>query len=92
MKKVVYSIHWYKKTEKETVKIKGVGYISDTDLLILATSKDNSPYLKVYEDCIRYCNPIINKKDQFKGCFTQIEKYEDLEYERTYYLWYMLIA
>ena len=49
MKKVVYSV--VKNLKNEQIKLTGVGYITDTDLLTVATSKDNKPYIRVYEDC-----------------------------------------
>ena len=91
MKKVVYSVTSYKKKEKEKVKIKGVGYISDTDLLILAISKDNNPYIRVFEDCIKYCHQ-INNSDAYKGPYYEMDEYEGHDYQRTFYIWYKLLA
>ena len=46
MKKVVYNITRYR--QHELIKISGLGYITDTDLIIACTSKEGKPYIRVF--------------------------------------------
>ena len=49
MKKVVYSVIRFGRTEN--FQMKGVGYITDTDLVIACVSKNQKPYsnrIKIY--------------------------------------------
>ena len=57
MKKVVYSVTRYRK--EEMLKLSGLGYITDTDLIIACVSQKGKPYIRVFEDCIKNCYPII---------------------------------
>ena len=49
MKKVYYSVKRYKRNEM--IEQKGVGYITDTDLVIACISQNSKPYIRVFEDC-----------------------------------------
>ena len=51
MKKVVYSIK--KAGRNEDFQLKGIGYMTDEDLIIACISKTNKPYIRVFEDCIK---------------------------------------
>ena len=62
-KKVKYSLIKYIKGKP--YKITGYGKIDEENLY----TKN-----KTYEDCIRYCNKIINTDNQYKGSFTQYEE------------------
>lgn len=78
----------------------GVGYITETDLLIPALSKNGKPYIRVFEDCIKHCHKIVNEADEYKGTFWELREvefevrngsgYEKREIEITYYIWYKL--
>ena len=59
MKKVVYSVTRYRK--EEMLKLSGLGYITDTDLIIACVSQKGKPYIRVFEDCIKNCYPIPGK-------------------------------
>ena len=88
MKKVVYSVT--RLTKEENIKTSGIGYITDTDLLTVATTKDNKPYIKVFEDCLKYCHQVSNKETEFKGTYYEVAEYEGHEYQKTFYIWYKL--
>ena len=45
MKKVVYSVTRVGRTEN--FQMKGVGYITDTDLVIACVSKNQKPYIDI---------------------------------------------
>ena len=90
MKKVVYSV--VRNLKNEQIKLTGVGYITDTDLLTVATSKDNKPYIRVYEDCLRYCHKVNGKENEFKGTYYEVAEYEGHDYQKTFYIWYKLAA
>lgn len=99
MKKVVYSISKVNKDEKK----KGVGYLVEGNLLIPATSQKGNAYIKVFEDVTKYCHPVINTTDEFKGympvSYENIQvfnkeqnRYDTLDYvEVTYHIWYKLV-
>ena len=94
MKKVIYSVTKYGKYE---TKLTGIGYVIDEDLVIAAISKSGKPYVRVFEDCIRYCNKIQGKTDEFKGNITEIMEveletkngnYDTREIEVEYGIWF----
>ena len=64
MQKVVFSVI---KAGKNENRMSGVGYITDTDLLIPALSKNGKPYIRVFEDCIRNCHKVPNENNEYKG-------------------------
>ena len=53
MKKVYYSVTRYGK--KNVDSMSGVGYITDEDLIIACSSKEQKPYIRVFEDCLKDC-------------------------------------
>ena len=67
MEKVIYSVT--KVTKQENFKISGTGYITDTDLITTCMSKKNTPYIRVFEDCIKDCHLVDKTTDQFKGSY-----------------------
>ena len=67
MKKVRYSVSKYQKGGPLTMS--GTGYITDTDLVIACTNKYGKLYVRIFEDALKYCCPIINKNNEFKGNF-----------------------
>lgn len=97
MKKVVFSVI---KAGRNENRMSGVGYITETDLLIPAISKNGKAYIRVFEDCIRYCHKIANENEEYKGTFYELRevefevrngsRYEKREVEITYYIWYKL--
>ena len=103
MKKVIYSIT--KLGRVENIKITGVGYITDEELIIAQVSKrTGKAYIKTF-DCIKNCHPVVNTTGEFKGAHYEIHEcqfetktssgestgYETREIEVTYYIWYKLV-
>ena len=96
MKKVTFSI---KKRNGE--KTTGVGYITEEDLLIPAISnKTNKPYIRVFEDCLKYLNKIIGKTNEYQGIYEMIincdltdeqGRITTKELPISYYIWYKII-
>ena len=99
MKKVAYSV-----SKRNGVgKLKGIGYLAEDDLFILAFSKEeNKPYIKVIEDAGKQCFP--NGKDgEFSGTVTELyenvpihnrekERYETRDcIEVEYSVWYKYV-
>ena len=74
MKKVVYSVTRYGKTGQ--TKVTGLGYITDTDLIIACQSKENKPYIRVFEDCIKDCHPIPYKPGEHTGGYYEIRDFD----------------
>ena len=72
MKKVVYSVSRYRK--EEIVKLTGLGYITDTDLIIACVSQKGKPYIRVFEDCVKDCYPVPGKPGEFKGSTYEIRE------------------
>lgn len=69
MDKIIYSIT--KIGKKENTKITGIGYATDTDIVVACTSaKSSKPYIRVFEDAVKHCNPVSST--EFKGFFTEI--------------------
>ena len=97
MKKVGYSVT--KVGRFENTKTTGVGYISDSDLFIACSSKNNKPYIRAFEDCVKNCHPVNGKDDEFKGAYYEIREiefekngsYETREVEINYYIWYKIL-
>lgn len=97
MKKVIYSVT--KIGKKENKKITGYGYITDKDLITSLLTNDNKPYVRIFEDALKYCHNILNTTDQFKGVITEYQSVEftredgskeTREIEVTYLIWYKL--
>ena len=88
MKKVVFSVI---KAGKNENRMSGSGYITETDLLIPAISKNGKPYIRVFEDCLRYCHKYPTKtkntrvqstnfmKSSLKHVTVQATKHEKLK-------------
>lgn len=94
MKKVIYSVARY---GKNVSKITGVGYISEDSLIIAAVSKNNKPYVRVFEDCIKHCHKVRDKTDEFQGVITEFyeidvetknNNYDTREIEVEYNIWF----
>ena len=100
MKKVIYSISRYKKGE--IIKMTGIGYITDKDLIIACISQKGKPYIRVFEDALQYCYKNTAKEDEFNGSIVEykeieVEKetsghvsLETIEIEIEYNIWYKL--
>ena len=76
MKKVVYGISRYR--NNDVAKLTGVGYITDEDLIIACLSKNQKPYLRVFEGCVRQAKAIDGRDNEFKCNFYEIK---EIEYE-----------
>ena len=72
MKKVVYSVTRYRKDDID--KIAGLGYITDTDLVIACMSRADKPYIRVFDGCVKHCQPISDKPGEFKGSHYEIRE------------------
>ena len=65
MQKVVYSVAKVNRDEK----LKGIGYLSEGNLLIAATSKNGKPYIRVFEDVTKSCHSSLHSEDVYKDYF-----------------------
>ena len=96
MKKVIYSVSRYRKGDIE--KTTGIGYVTDSDLVIACMSKNGKPYIRVFADCVKKCFPVKDRSNEFKGyhnefCDIEVEKngsMETREIELEYNIWYRL--
>ncbi len=98
MKKVVYSVTRYVKGELE--KISGLGFITDTDLIVACMSKAGKPYIRVFDDCVKNCPEIIGKPGEHKGAHYEIREIEvtkddgskdTREVELNYKIWFKFV-
>ncbi|MCM1220793.1 MAG: hypothetical protein NC548_40510 [Lachnospiraceae bacterium] len=99
MNKVVYSVSKVNSDKK----LKGLGYLVDSDLLIPAISSKGNPYIRIIDEVTKHCHPVDKEKTEFKGYVTlayenihvfnkEKDRYETLDYvETTYYVWYKLV-
>ncbi|MBQ4444276.1 MAG: hypothetical protein II896_06460 [Clostridia bacterium] len=85
MKKVVFTVI---KVGKENVKTSGVGYITDTDLVTAQTSKAGKPYIRVYEDCLKYCHQVPGTDNEYKGAFWELYEIDRRTVNVNYYINY----
>ena len=85
MKKVVYSITKLGKTEN--TKFKGVGYVTDEELITAGISKNNKPYIRIY-DCVKDCHLIPGTTDEFRDSYYEIVEYDGRDIEVYYYIWF----
>lgn len=100
MKKVVFSIS--NARSRSDKKLSGFGYVSEGNLLCPCVSKNNKPYIRVFNDVEKICKPISGKTDEFKGYttmyFTEVPVYREkdgsydmLDIEVEYKIWYKLV-
>lgn len=74
MKKVVYSIS--RLNRFGNTKMTGVGFITESDLVIACVSQKGNPYIRVFEDCVKNCHAIPNRDSEFKGAHYEIREVE----------------
>lgn len=81
MQKVVYSISKVNRDEK----LKGVGYLSEGNLLIPSLSGKGKPYIRVFENVLDQCKPVFGKTDEFKGyvnvIYTDVPVFKSTEHD-----------
>ena len=103
MKKVVYSVS--KQNRSGSTKMTGLGFITESDLIIACTSKNGKAYIRVFEDCVKNCHAVSGREGEFKGAHYEIHEiefekktssgesmgYETREIEVEYSIWYKLV-
>lgn len=88
MQKVVYSISKVNRNEK----LKGIGYVSEGDLLIPAVSKTGKPHIRVFEDVTDKCRPSVNSSSEYKGYITLAYQTDNNDYiEIDYSVWFKYV-
>lgn len=63
MQKVVFSVSKVNRDEK----LKGIGYLSEGNLLIPAISKKGKPYIRVFEDITKSCHSSLHSPPRLHG-------------------------
>ena len=87
---------------KSDKKISGFGYLSEGNLLCPCISKNNKPFIRVFDDVEKACRPIKDRSNEFKGYitmyFTDVPVYRDkdgsydiLDLEVEYQVWYKIV-
>ena len=103
MKKVVYSVS--KQNRFGSTKMTGLGFITESDLIIACTSKNGKAYIRVFEDCVKNCHAVSGREGEYKGAHYEIREiefekktssgestgYETREIEVEYSIWYKLV-
>ena len=88
MQKVVYSVSKVNRDEK----LKGIGYVSEGNLLIPAISKTGKPYIRVFEDITDKCRPSVNSSGEYKGYITLAYQTDNNDYiEIDYSVWFKYV-
>lgn len=102
MKKVVYSIA---KSGRFESKLTGIGFITESDLVIACVSQKGNAYIRIFEDCVKKCHEIPSRPGEFKGAHYEIREIEfekknssgestgieTREIEVEYSIWYKLV-
>lgn len=100
MKKVVYTVTKVGRTEN--TKMSGLGYVTENDLIIACISKNQKPYIRVFEGAVKDCHKVINTTNEYKGAYYEVKEVEfetknssgqstgceKREIEMNYYIWY----
>ena len=103
MKKVVYSVS--RNNRFGGNKLTGLGFITESDLVIASKSKKGNAYIRVFEDCVKNCHAVSGRDGEFKGAYYEIREiefekktssgestgYETREIEVEYSIWYKLV-
>ena len=103
MKKVVYSVS--RNNRYGSNKLTGLGFITESDLVIACVSKKGNAYIRVFEDCVKDCHSIQNRPGEYRGSHYEIREvefekknsngestgYETREIEVDYTIWYKLV-
>ncbi len=100
MKKVAFSISNVR--SKSDKKLSGFGYLSEGNLLCPCISKNNKPFIRVFDDVEKACRPIKDRSNEFKGYitmyYTDVPVYRDkdgsydiLDLEVEYQVWYKIV-
>ena len=97
MKKVVYSISRLSRFGNN--KMTGVGFITESDLVIACVSQKGNPYIRVFEDCVKNCHPVTGRENEYKSAHEKIREvevekngsYDTREIEIEYSVWYKLV-
>ena len=100
MKKVVFSVTNVR--SKSDKKLSGFGYLTEGNLLCPCISKNNKPYIRIFEGVEKACHAVTNRPDEFKGYitmyFTEVPVYREkdgsydmLDLEVEYQVWYKFV-
>lgn len=100
MKKVVFSVT--NARNKSDKKLSGFGYITEGNLLCPCISKNNKPYIRVFDEVEKRCRPVQNRTGEFQGYvtmyFTEVPVYREktgnydvVDLEVEYKIWYKLV-
>ncbi len=68
MKKVVFSVT--NARNQSDKKLSSFGYITEGNLLCPCISKNNKPYIRIFEDVEKRCRPVQNRSGEFQGYVT----------------------
>ena len=74
MKKVVYSVS--RTNRYGSTKMTGLGFITESDLIIACNGKSGKAYIRVFKDCVKNCHAVPNRPDEFKGTLYEIREIE----------------
>lgn len=103
MKKVVYSVS--RNNRYGSNKLAGLGFITESDLIIACVSKKGNAYIRVFEDCVKNCHAVSGRDGEYKGAHYEIREvefetkkpsgestgYDTREIEVEYSVWYKIV-
>ena len=88
-----------------STKMAGLGFVTESDLIIACVSKKGNAYIRVFKECVKNCHAVPNRPDEFKGTLYEIREievetknssgestgYETREIEVEYSVWYKFV-
>ncbi|MGN1051996.1 MAG: hypothetical protein ACI4SH_01240 [Candidatus Scatosoma sp.] len=100
MKKVVFSVT--NARNQSDKKLSGFGYIAEGNLLCPCVSKNNKPYIRVFENAEERCRSLKDRPGEFQGYvtmyFTDVPVYREktgnydvIDLEVEYKIWYKTV-
>ena len=83
----------------------GLGFITESDLIIACNGKSGKAYIRVFKECVKNCHAVPNRPGEFKGAHYEIRElevetknssgestgYETREFEVEYSVWYKFV-
>ena len=103
MKKVVYSVS--RTNRFGSTKMSGLGFITESDLIIACVSKKGNAYIRVFENYGKNCHAVSGREDENKAAHHEIREiefekktpsgehagYDTREIEVEYSIWYKIV-
>ena len=87
MKKVIYAVTRLKR--ERNVKVSGIGYLSNNNLLTAQISKNGKPYVRVYED-LKLLKSVKNE-NEFTCDYYEFKEIDGNDIQLSYKIWIKVV-